>query len=94
MEKLQGEIVKTPTMPSLPLDQVTREKYLALELGRVASDQIWVVPVDSNEIEKDVTVHPTSAGTNVLLAAMDNSYEADLILNEKFTTTERLYAGV
>ena len=101
VEKLQDEIVKTPdrtlsifylrdspTIPFLPLDQIPREKYLAQELGRVASDQIRVVPVDADEIEKDVT------STNILLAAIDKSYEADLILNEKFTTTERLYAGV
>ena len=108
MEKLKEGIVKTPDKhlsifaiqddprkPALPPRELLREKYLLKELHELeASPQISTIPVWRHAIDTDATGHPTEEGTRTILRDIEVHYNSDLYRDDKYLTTDRVYAGV
>ena len=83
-----------PQVPSLPPDQALREQYLERSLEAMATDQISCHPILTTSVDMDRTRHPTLLGTKSLVDQLNLLHDSDLIVNEAFVTTERMYGGV
>ena len=74
-------------------DMRFKETYLSQELDRAQDERTQVITIHKGLIYLDSTGHPTREGTASILQGLAEFFP-ELILNESFVTTERLYLGV
>ena len=69
-------------------------EYLERGLDKLHVGQVSVVHMRQKLEEVDKTGHPTERATKDILDMISAEYGEDIILNEDFMTTDRMYAGV
>ena len=68
-------------------------EYLERGLDTLHAGQVTVVHMRQNPEKVGKTGHPTEHATKEILQVLSAEYGEDIILNEDFMTTERMYAG-
>ena len=83
-----------PRKPALRPDQALVAEYLVRGLDKLHGEQVTVVHMPQKLEEVDKTGHPTERATKEIIQLLSAEHGDNIILNEEFVTTDRMYAGV
>ena len=86
-------LASNPNDDAVDPDRRFKETYLGQELDKAQDENTTVITIFKHLIDMDGTDHPTREGTASILQTLEE-YHPGLILDDTFSTTDRLYLGV